>query len=154
MKRKRVLYHITDPENVPSIMLGGLKRGGGIRSCCAVYLSEKPLSWYQNGKIILRVDISGLKEIKATTFLPDSDEVLFWGDIPAWKSTKAGLVRRIMDVTEKYAELPDRIPRKYCMMPDGCVVCDLEMCDGEPRARLVDHFRDVTKMIGEGNDAE
>ena len=102
MRRKRYLYHVTAPENVPSIMLGGLKRGGGIRSCCAVYLSEKPLSWYQDGKVILRVDISGLKEIKATTFLPDSDEVLFWGDIPAWKQTKNGLVSRIADVTDHF----------------------------------------------------
>ena len=86
-------------------MLGGLKRGGGIRSCCAVYLSEDPLSWYQDGKAILRVDISGLKEIKATTFLPDSDEVLFWGDIPAWKQTKDGLELRITEVTNHFRDV-------------------------------------------------
>ena len=105
MRRKRYLYHVTDPGNVPSIMLGGLKRGGGIRNCCAVYLSENPLSWYQDGKAILRVDISGLKEIKATTFLPDSDEVLFWGDIPAWKQTKDGLALRIIEVTEHFRDV-------------------------------------------------
>lgn len=105
MRRKRYLYHVTDPGNVPSIMLGGLKCGGGIRSCCAVYLSENPLSWYQNGKAILRVDISGLKEIKATTFLPDSDEVLFWGDIPAWKQTKDGLASRITEVTDLFRDV-------------------------------------------------
>lgn len=104
MKRKRYLYHVTDPENVPSIMLGGLKRGGGIRNCCAVYLSEKPLSWYQHGKVILRVDVSGLQEIEATTFLPESDEILFWGDIPAWRQTKKGLVSRLQDVTDHFRD--------------------------------------------------
>ena len=104
MKRKRYLYHVTDPANVPDIMLGGLRRGGGIRAHFAVYLSEKPLSWYQPGLSILRVDVSGLKEIKATTFLPDSDEVLFWGDIPAWKPTKNGLIRRITDVTDHFRD--------------------------------------------------
>lgn len=105
MRRKRYLYHVTDPGNVRSIMIDGLKRGGGIRSCCAVYLSEKPLSWYQDGKAILRVDISGLKEIKATTFSPYLDEVLFWGDIPAWKQTKEGLVLRITEVTDHFRDV-------------------------------------------------
>ena len=42
--------------------------------------------------------------MKATTFLPESDEVLFWGDIPAWKSTKNGWKPRIELVTDKYVK--------------------------------------------------
>jgi hypothetical protein len=68
----------------------------------AIYLSTKPLSWYQDGMRILKVDISGLSCVPATTFLPDSDEVLFWGDIPSWKLTKDGYKERITDVTDIY----------------------------------------------------
>ena len=74
----------------------------GNRTTFAVYLSEKPLSWHQKGLSILKVDVSGLKELKASTFLPESDEVLFWGDIPAYKHTKEGWINRITDVTDKY----------------------------------------------------
>ena len=104
MKRKRYLYHVTKPENVGNIIKFGLMRSMGNRTTCAIYLSEKPLSWYQPGLDILRVDISGLNGIKATTFLPDSDEVLFWDDIPAWKSTKGGWQPRITLVTDRYLE--------------------------------------------------
>ena len=152
MSRKRFLYHVTAPENVSDIMLGGLKRGGGIRQAAAVYLSEKPLSWYQSGLVILKVDISGLQSVPATTFLPESDEVLFWGDIPAWKQTKNGLVRRITVVTEKFAVLPDCIPRHWCMIPDGCYMCDRELCSGEPKKGLKTIF--VTSRKKEEDDAE
>lgn len=100
MKRKRYLYHVTDPKNVESILKNGLRRSIGTRTTWAVYLSEKPLSWYQPGLEILRVDVSGLEEMKATTFLPDSDEVLFWGDIPAWRMTKNGWQPRFNVVTD------------------------------------------------------
>ena len=56
-----------------------------------------------------RLDISGLKEIEATTFLPDSDEVLFWGDIPAWKQTKDGLALRITEVTDHFRDITKKI---------------------------------------------
>lgn len=82
MKRKRILYHSTLPENVNSIVRNGLLPGGGTRAAYAVYLSEKPKSWYQKGMVILKVNVSGLESIPATTFLPDQDEVLFWGSIP------------------------------------------------------------------------
>lgn len=104
MKRKRYLYHVTKPENVGNILKFGLMRSMGSRTTCAVYLSENPLSWYQPGLDILRVDISGLGGMKATTFLPESDEVLFWSDIPAWRSTKDGWKPRFELVTEKYAK--------------------------------------------------
>lgn len=97
MKRAKYLYHVTKPENVPKIIAEGLRR-----ERCAVYLSTKPLSWYKDGLAILKVDISGLGDIKANTFLPELDEVLFWDDIPAWKLTKKGYIRRITDVTDKY----------------------------------------------------
>lgn len=74
----------------------------GGRTTCAVYLSEKPLSWYRPGMEILRVDVSGLDDMEATTFLPESDEILFWGDIPAWKMTKDGWKPRIEVVTQRY----------------------------------------------------
>ncbi len=99
MKRKRFLYHVTDADNVESIKRGGLRRYAK-RSAMAIYLSTNPLSWYQDGMRILKVDISGLSCVPATTFLPDSDEVLFWGDIPAWKLTKDGYKERITDVTD------------------------------------------------------
>lgn len=104
MKRKRYLYHVTKPENVGNIIKFGLMRSMGRRTTCAVYLSEKPLSWYKSGLDILRVDVSGLEVMKATTFLPESDEVLFWSDIPAWRSTKDGWKPRFELVTEKYAK--------------------------------------------------
>ena len=102
MKRKRYLYHVTEPKNIESILRDGLRRSMGNRTIMAVYLSEKPLSWYTDGMEILKVDVSGLEKIKATTFLPDSDEVLFWGDIPTWKMTKNGWQQRINVVTDIY----------------------------------------------------
>lgn len=100
MKRKRYLYHVTEPKNVEGILRDGLRRSMGNRTTCAVYLSEKPLSWYQPGLEVLRVDVAGLEGMEATTFLPDSDEVLFWGDIPAWRMTKNGWQLRFNVVTD------------------------------------------------------
>ena len=108
MRRKKYLFHVTSPENVGNIIKNGLMRSMGGRTTCAVYLSEKPLSWFKPGLDILRVDVSGLTETKATTFLPDSDEILFWGDIPAWKLTKDGWIHRIELVTDKYVKKGER----------------------------------------------
>lgn len=102
MKRKRYLYHVTESKNIEGILRDGLRRSMGNRTTFAVYLSEKPMSWYREGLEILRVDVSGLDGMKATTFLPDSDEVLFWGDIPAWRMTKNGWKPRINLVTDMY----------------------------------------------------
>ena len=74
---KLFLYHVTPAENVQSILRDGIKRKG-----FAVYLSEKPYSWYTPGAAIFKVRITGLKH-EMTTFLPESDEILVWGDIPA-----------------------------------------------------------------------
>ena len=102
IKRKKYLYHVTKKENVPKIINEGLRRSASNRSTFAVYLSEKPLSWYEDGLSILKIDVSGLEEMEATTFLPDLDEVLFWGDIPAHKLAREGWINRITDVTDKY----------------------------------------------------
>ena len=101
MKRAKCLFHVTTPENASQILREGLRRNAK-RKTCMVYLSTRPLSWYKDGLRILKVDISGLSHIKANTFLPDSDEVIFWGDIPPTKTTKSGEVPRIKDVTDKY----------------------------------------------------
>lgn len=78
---KQYLYHVTPKENVRSILREGLRRGGGMRPGFAVYLSEKPHSWYALGLAIFKVRITGM-EHEMTTFLPGSDEILVWGDIP------------------------------------------------------------------------
>ena len=106
IERARYLYHVTKPENVESIMRDGLRRGGKRRGCM-VHLSESPLSWWREGLRILRVDISGLDHIEANTFLPKSDEVIFWGDIPP--TMDDGKTGRIEDVTEEIKEGYDGI---------------------------------------------
>lgn len=78
--RKQYLYHVTKPENVDSILQTGLRRDGGGRRTIAIYLSENPRSWYHQGLVILRVLIEGLTG-DMTTFLPEQDEILYWGDI-------------------------------------------------------------------------
>lgn len=102
IKRKRYLFHVTKPENVGKILKHGLIRSMGGRTTIAVYLSENPMSWYQPGLDILKIDMSGLYGGKTTTFLPESDEILFWDDIPPWKTTKNGWEPRIELVTDKY----------------------------------------------------
>lgn len=80
---KKHLYHVTKPEYVESILKDGLKRSACGRPTMAIYLSESPSSWYKQGMIVFRVDISGLDETKFSCFLPELDEILYWGDIPA-----------------------------------------------------------------------
>ena len=75
---KHYLYHVTKPENVPSILRGGLKR----KYEFAVYLSEKWDSWWKPGMAVLRIRTTGLnKEYEMRTFLPELDEILVFGDI-------------------------------------------------------------------------
>lgn len=73
---KQILYHVTPKENVRSILTDGIKRKG-----FAVYCSEKPYSWWTPDMAVFKVRITGL-EHEITTFLPESDEILIWGDIP------------------------------------------------------------------------
>jgi RNA:NAD 2'-phosphotransferase (TPT1/KptA family) len=78
MKGRQHLYHRTQKELVPSILKEGLKRKG-----FAVYLSENPFSWLGLGTATLRVDVDKIpRECETTTFIPELDEVLVWGDIP------------------------------------------------------------------------
>lgn len=77
------LFHTTRKENVPSILKEGLKRREG---CAMVFLSTEAYSWRHqdergNEEETLTVDIDGL-EGRFTDFLPDLDEVNYWGDIP------------------------------------------------------------------------
>ena len=73
---KRFLYHVTPKENVNNILRNGLTK-----KRFAVYCSEKPYSWWTPDLAIFKVRITGLK-CEMTTFLPESDEVLIWGDVP------------------------------------------------------------------------
>lgn len=98
------LYHVTAPENVSSIMREGLKRKG-----FAVYLSKNPFSWWKPGMVILRVRTSGLKG-EMTTFLPESDEILYWGDIgPA----------RVKEYRPKKSEYEEALSRYRDFFPDS-----------------------------------
>ena len=69
------LFHVTPKENVESILKDGLKRKG-----FAVYCSEDPYSWWTPDLAIFKVNIVGLQH-EMTTFLPESDEILIWGNI-------------------------------------------------------------------------
>lgn len=108
---KQFLYHVTPRENVQSILREGLKRKG-----FAVYCSEKPYSWYQNGMAVFKVRIAGLKS-KMTTFLPESDEILIWDDVPAERVClcntsdvipKRVLQERLADDGERCGEWPEK----------------------------------------------
>lgn len=79
-KYKRYLFHVTDGINVEKILSEGLIRGGGERKSFAVYISKNPLSWWKAGKAILRLDTKDLIG-EWSDFLPESDEILYWGDI-------------------------------------------------------------------------
>ena len=81
MNKRRYLYHSTPSENVESILREGLIRGGHIKRGFAISLSQDPLQWWRPGMTILSVDIVNLIG-EWSDFLPESDEILFWGDIP------------------------------------------------------------------------
>ena len=82
-KTYSLLFHTTRKENVASILANGLKR----QNSAMVFLSTEASSWRHrgaegDGEVTLAVNIDGL-EGKFTDFLPDLDEVNYWGDIPA-----------------------------------------------------------------------
>ena len=77
------LFHTTRKKNVASILKEGLKRREG---CAMIFLSTEAYSWRHqdergDDEETLMVDIDGL-DGKFTDFLPDLDEVNYWGDIP------------------------------------------------------------------------
>lgn len=79
-KYKRYLFHVTDGMKVEKILSEGLIRGGGERKAIAVYMSKNPLSWWEAGKAILRIDTMDLIG-EWSDFLSECDEILYWGDI-------------------------------------------------------------------------
>jgi len=74
------LYHVCQLENLESILKEGLKRPKGHSM---VFLSEDPKSWYKDdgNHVVLEVDVDNLYG-RFTTFLPELDEINYWGDIP------------------------------------------------------------------------
>ena len=97
MGRKQILYHSTTSENAEKIMREGLKRKNGF----CVYMSENPLSWWKPGLVVLRIRITGLKELH--TNLPELDEILYFDDIsPERISGKYEIPRRILQKGTNY----------------------------------------------------
>ena len=97
---KHYLFHVTKQENVESILRDGLKRKYGF----AVYLSENWDSWWKPGMAVLRVRITGLnKQFEMKTFLPESDEILVFGDIRPERISRWYPPRsKVKQATERY----------------------------------------------------
>ena len=100
---KQYLYHVTKQENVASILRDGLKR----KYEFAVYLSENWDSWWKPGMTVLRVRITGLnKQYEMKTFLPESDEILVFGDICPGRISRWYPSRfQLKKATERYNKL-------------------------------------------------
>ena len=77
-----MLYHVTRPENVPSILERGLLRNHDGHKSAFVFLSEDPDSWMVNGLVLLGVDVDGLNIRFTTPLIENTDEICAWGDIP------------------------------------------------------------------------
>ena len=92
MGRKQYLYHVTTKENVKSNLRNGLNR----QMAPVVSLSGKPTSRWRPGLEVLRVRITGLKG-EMHTWLPESDEITYWGDINP----------------ERISVYTDRLPRRF-----------------------------------------
>lgn len=82
--QKKPLYHVTNPENLDSILKEGLLLEHDGYYAPYISLSEQPDSWMKEGLALLEVDIDGLDcVISSWNFPPDNlDEVCVWGDIP------------------------------------------------------------------------
>lgn len=80
----KALYHITPQANKQSILINGLIRDNHAFIC----LCKNPNNWdgLVNNPIIFEIDIrayiKAYPHIKITTWLPQSDEICVWGDIP------------------------------------------------------------------------
>ena len=77
-----MLYHVTKPENVPSILEHGLLRNHDGNKSAFVFLSEDPDSWMDNGLVLLGVDVDGLDVRMTNPCIENTDEICAWGDIP------------------------------------------------------------------------
>ena len=111
------LYHVTKPENVDSILRNGLLRCHGSYRSAFISLSERPDSWIQKGLVLLEVDVDGIG-CKETTWLPQSDEICVWGDIPPER------IKVIyMDSAKRLAECAKRFVDILC---ESCTYRDEE----------------------------
>lgn len=77
-----MLYHVTKPENVDSILKVGLLRNHDGHKSAFVFLSEDPDSWMEDGLVLLGVDVDGLNIRMTTPLIENTDEICAWGDIP------------------------------------------------------------------------
>ena len=99
MGRKQYLYHATTPENAKSILREGLLRKNGF----CVYMSESPTAWLQPGLVVLKVRITGLKDLH-TFGSPGLDEILCFEDIPPQRISKWEMPRRLLQKMAKMAK--------------------------------------------------
>ena len=99
--KQKYLYHRTKAQNIKSIIEKGLLRKlPERRSRAFICMSVDPNSWYNQdeedpeidswgtlGNAVFRIDIESYRrdnsEVEVTSWLPESDEVCVWGDIPA-----------------------------------------------------------------------
>lgn len=77
-----MLYHVTRPENVESILKEGLLRNHDGHKSAFVFLSEDPDSWMDKGLVLLGVDVDGLNVRMTNPCIENTDEICAWGDIP------------------------------------------------------------------------
>ena len=79
-----MIYHITERVNMQSIKQNGLIRQNSAFIC----LCEHFESWIDMFKnpVIFMVDINSFMKdnpsVNVTTWIPESDEICVWGDIP------------------------------------------------------------------------
>lgn len=99
--KQKYLYHRTKTRNVESILKNGLLRKLPERRPRAfICMSADPNSWYNPneedqeidswgtfGNAVFKIDIESYRrdnpEVTVTSWLPESDEICVWGDIPA-----------------------------------------------------------------------
>ena len=113
---KHWLYHVTEAENIDSILKGGLKKNG-----MAVYLSEDPFSWWKPGMVILKVRATGLKD-KMTRVDEKLDEILVWDDIPYNRISRYIMTKKQKkDAEDRYYFYHPKEGRKYRFVCNGKV---------------------------------
>lgn len=84
MSIDKALYHITSQANKQSILVNGLTRGNHAFIC----LCKNPANWHGlvANPIIFKIDMQEYMKdypyIRVTSWLPQSDEICVWGDIP------------------------------------------------------------------------
>lgn len=111
---KNWLYHVTEEDNVDSILKEGLKRKG-----FAVYLSENPFSWWKPNMVILKVRATGLKD-KMTRVDEKLDELLVWDDIKPSKISRFVMTKKQRkDAEDRYYFYHPKEGYKYHFVING-----------------------------------